>query len=339
MDERKEKILQAIVDDYIASAEPVGSRALIRKHDLGISAATVRNEMADLEMLGYLEHIHTSSGRVPSSKGYRFYVDGLQISEVSPQEQKKIERWYKARVKRIDEVFQETAKLISEVTHNVTLLLAPEVGKAAFRCMHFLPLDEERAIAVLMTDAGFVENKIMDMPCGATFKDLQELAAVVNERLAGKTLPHIQKTAMREIADAIADDNLYDAAAEIIESALNSSKKERLYLGGGAYITEQPEFHDAEKIKDILLMLEEEELIKDIMRSHLSDGLSVTICEENEADRLKDCSMITASYHLGGELLGAMTVLGPRRMNYDKAMAILNYMNTNLSRVIGRFRW
>ena len=339
MDERKEKILQAIIDDYIASAEPVGSRALIKKHDLGVSAATVRNEMADLEMLGYLEHIHTSSGRVPSSKGYRFYVDGLQITPVSEKEQKKIERWYKARVKRIDEVFQETAKLISEVTRNVTLVLAPEVGQAAFRCMHFLPLDENRAIAVLMTDAGFVENKIIDMPKGATFKDFQDLANIVNSRLAGKTLPHIKKTAMREIEDAIADSNLYDAAAEIIESALNSSKKERLYLGGGAYMTEQPEFHDANKIKDILLMLEEEELIKDVMKSHMTDGLAVTIGEENESERLKDCSMITASYHLGGELLGAVAVLGPRRMNYDKAMAMLNFMNTNLSKLMGRFRW
>lgn len=339
MDERKEKILQAIIDDYITSAEPVGSRALIKKHDLGVSAATVRNEMADLEMLGYLEHIHTSSGRIPSSKGYRFYVDGLKISPVSKQEQKKIERWYKARVKRIDEVFQETAKLISEVTHNVTLVLAPETQQAAFRCMHFLPLDERRAIVVLMTDAGFVENKIIDMPQGATFKDFQELATIVNARLAGKTLPHIKKTAMREIEDAISDSKLYDAAAEIIENALNSSKKERLYLGGGAYITEQPEFHDADKIKNILLMLEEEELIKDVMRSHMTDGLAVTIGEENEAERLKDCSMITASYHLGGELLGTVAVLGPRRMNYDKAMAMLNYMNTNLSKVITRFRW
>lgn len=335
MDERKEKILEAIVNDYITSAEPVGSRALLRKHDLGVSPATVRNEMSDLEMLGYLEHIHKSSGRVPSSKGYRFYVDGLKPAVLDKREQKRIENWYKSRVKRIDEVFQKTAKLISDVTHNVTLVLAPEVTKAAFRCMHFLPLDSCRAIAVLMTDAGFVENKIIDMPSGATFEDFQQLASVINSRLQGKTLSQIKKSAMREIVDTISDTKLYDAASQIIESALNASKKERLYLCGGAYMMEQPEFRDVERIKEILLMLEEEELIKDIMRSHMQDGLSVTIGEENEADGLKDCSVITAGYSLGGELLGTVAVLGPTRMNYDKAMAMLNYMNTNLSKLIG----
>lgn len=337
MDKRKEKILQAIISDYITSAEPVGSRALVRKHDLGVSAATVRNEMADLEMLGFLEHIHTSSGRIPSSKGYRFYVDGLKPAPVTKSEQLKIDKWYKARVKQIDQVFSETAKLISDVTHNVTIMLAPEVGKAAFRCMHFLPLDERRAIAVLMTDAGFVENKIIDMPGGATFFDFQELATVINSRLVGKTLSDIKKTAMKEIEDAISDSSLFDAAAEIIESALNSSKRERLYLCGQSHIMEQPEFHDVAKIKDILLMLEEEELIRDILCAHLTDGLTVTIGEENKSERMKDCSLITASYHMSGELLGTVAVLGPRRMNYDKTMALLSYMNENLANVIKKF--
>ena len=146
IDERKQRILQAIIDDYISSAEPVGSRTLARKHDLGVSPATIRNEMADLEMLGYLEHIHTSSGRIPSSKGYRFYVNGLiPPKPVSDEEKALIDRWYKARARRIDEVFQETARLISKVTRNVSMVLAPQVSRAAFRCLQFLPLDDHRA--------------------------------------------------------------------------------------------------------------------------------------------------------------------------------------------------
>ena len=126
LDARKQKVLKAIIDDYIESAEPVGSRTLARKHDLGVSPATIRNEMADLEMLGYLEHLHTSSGRIPSSKGYRFYVNGLiPPKPVSDEEKKIINDWYKARVRRIDEVFQETARIISKVTKNVSLVLAP----------------------------------------------------------------------------------------------------------------------------------------------------------------------------------------------------------------------
>ena len=340
IDERKQRILQAIIDDYISSAEPVGSRTLARKHDLGVSPATIRNEMADLEMLGYLEHIHTSSGRVPSSKGYRFYVDGLLPPKpMSDEEKKLIERWYKARVRRIDEVFQETARLISQVTRNVSIVLAPQISQAAFRCLQFLPLDDHRAIAVIMTDVGFVENKIVEMPSGASFEDFQRMAGVINRCLAGRTLRSVEGPAMQQIRDEIGDEKLYGSALEVIQRALDSEKKERLYLGGATHMMEQPEFHDVDRIKDILLMLEEEELIKDILHAHMGDGLEVTIGQENEESRIKDCSIITATYHLDGELLGTIAVLGPTRMEYGKAMSLLEYMNTNLASVIRRFHW
>ncbi len=340
IDERKQRILQAIIDDYISSAEPVGSRTLARKHDLGVSPATIRNEMADLEMLGYLEHIHTSSGRIPSSKGYRFYVDGLiPPKPVSDEEKSLIDRWYKARVKRIDEVFQETARLISQVTKNVSIVLAPQVSQAAFRCLQFLPLDDHRAIAVIMTDAGFVENKIVEMPSGAAFEDFQRMAGVINRSLAGRILRSIQGTAMKQIRDEIQDESLYESALEVIRRALDSEKRERLYLGGATHMMEQPEFQDVDRIKDILLMLEEEELIKDILHAHRGEGLEVSIGQENENSRIKDCSIITATYHLDGELLGTIAVLGPTRMEYGKAMSLLEYMNTNLANVIRRFHW
>lgn len=340
IDERKQRILQAIIDDYISSAEPVGSRTLARKHDLGVSPATIRNEMADLEMLGYLEHIHTSSGRIPSSKGYRFYVDGLLPPKpMSDEEKLLIDQWYRARVRRIDEVFQETARLISQVTRNVSIVLAPQVTQAAFRCLQFLPLDDHRAIAVIMTDVGFVENKIIEMPSGAGFEDFRRMAGVINRCLAGRTLRSIEGPVMQRIRDEIGDERLYGSALEVIQRALDSEKKERLYLGGATHMMEQPEFHDVDRIKDILLMLEEEELIKDILHAHMGDGLEVTIGQENEENRIKDCSIITATYHLDGELLGTIAVLGPTRMEYGKAMSLLEYMNTNLANVIRRFHW
>ena len=340
IDERKQRILQAIIDDYISSAEPVGSRTLARKHDLGVSPATIRNEMADLEMLGYLEHIHTSSGRIPSSKGYRFYVDGLLPPKpMSDEEKLLIDQWYRARVRRIDEVFQETARLISQVTRNVSIVLAPQVTQAAFRCLQFLPLDDHRAIAVIMTDVGFVENKIIEMPSGAGFEDFRRMAGVINRCLAGRTLRSIEGPVMQRIRDEIGDERLYGSALEVIQRALDSEKKERLYLGGATHMMEQPEFHDVDRIKDILLMLEEEELIKDILHAHMGDGLEVTIGQENEESRIKDCSIITATYHLDGELLGTNAVLGPTRMEYGKAMSLLEYMNTNLANVIRRFHW
>lgn len=340
LDQRKQRVLKAVIDDYIESAEPVGSRTLARKYNLGVSPATIRNEMADLEMLGYLEHLHTSSGRVPSSKGYRFYVDGLiPPKPVSDEEKALIDRWYKGRVQRIEEVFQETARIISQVTRNVTLVLAPQMTQAHFHCLQFLPLDDRRVITVLMTDAGFIENKILAMPDGASFEDFQRMAAVINKNLAGHTLRTIEHHSMAEIKDEIQDQQLYEAALGIIHRALDSSKRERLYLGGTTQMLAQPEFHDVEKVKDTLLMLEEEELMKDILHAHMGDGLGVIIGQENEDSHFKDSSLITATYHLDGELLGTIAVLGPTRMEYAKAMSLLEYMNTNLTDVIKRFHW
>ena len=340
LDQRKQRVLKAVIDDYIESAEPVGSRTLARKYNLGVSPATIRNEMADLEMLGYLEHLHTSSGRVPSSKGYRFYVDGLiPPKPVSDEEKALIDRWYKGRVQRIEEVFQETARIISQVTRNVSLVLAPQMTQAHFHCLQFLPLDDRRVITVLMTDAGFIENKILAMPDGASFEDFQRMAAVINKNLAGHTLRTIEHHSMAEIKDEIQDEQLYEAALGIIHRALDSSKRERLYLGGTTQMLAQPEFHDVEKVKDALLMLEEEELMKDILHAHMGDGLGVIIGQENEDRHFKDSSLITATYHLDGELLGTIAVLGPTRMEYAKAMSLLEYMNTNLTDVIKRFHW
>ena len=340
LDERKQRILQAIINDYISSAEPVGSRTIARKYDLGVSPATIRNEMADLEMLGYLEQLHTSSGRIPSSKGYRFYVDDLLPPQpMTSHEKEVIDRWYRARVKRVEDVFQETAKIISRMTKNISLVLAPQITKAAFRCLQFLPLDSHRVIAVIMTDAGFVENKIIEMPAGAEFTDFQRMAQVINESLAGQSLDAIQQGSLKHIRDEIMDESLYEAAMEVIRRALDFEKRERLYLGGTTQLLEQPEFHDVERVKEILLMLEEEQLMKDILHAHLGEGLSVTIGHENQYSGIQDCSIITATYHLDGELLGTIAVLGPTRMEYGKSMALLNYMNSNLTEIIKRFRW
>ena len=340
LDERKQRILQAVIQDYISSAEPVGSRTLARKYDLGVSPATIRNEMADLEMLGYLEHIHTSSGRVPSSKGYRLYVDSLlPVQPMTDAEKVMIDKWYKAKVQQLDQVFQETAKIISKLTRNVSLVLAPQISKAAFRCMQFLPLDDHRVIAVLMTDAGFVENRIMEMPAGSSFEDFQRMAKVINGCLAGHTLGAIQNGSLKKIEAEIGDNGLYESAMTLIDKALNSQRKERLYLGGTTEMMEQPEFHNVDKVKELLIMLEKDQLMKDILKAHLGDGLTVTIGQENEYSGIKDCSIITATYHLDGELLGSMAVLGPTRMEYGRTMSLLNYMNQNLTEVIKRLHW
>lgn len=340
LDERKRKILQAIINDYISTAEPIGSRTIARKYNLGVSPATIRNEMADLEVLGYLEQLHTSSGRIPSSKGYRFYVDDLlQPTAMTQNEKALIKNWYNAKVQRVEEVFQETAKIISRLTKNVSLVLAPQLSQAIFRCLQFLPLDADHVIAVIMTDAGFIENKIIAMPAGSSFEDFQRIARSINERLVGQTIESIDAAMLRKIKDDITDSSLFEAALNVIHKALADEKKERIYLGGTIQLLSQPEFRDVEKVKSILLMLEEEQLLCDILSPYRGDGLTVTIGHENKYSGIQDCSIISATYHLDGELIGTIAVLGPTRMEYSKTMTLLDFMNANLTQVLKQFRW
>ena len=340
LNERKRRILQAIINDYISTAEPIGSRTIARKYDLGVSPATIRNEMADLEVLGYIEQLHTSSGRIPSSKGYRFYVDDLLRPEAMTQNEiTLIRNWYKAKVQRVEEVFQETAKIISRMTKNVSLVLAPQLSQAIFRSLQFLQLDASRVIAVIMTDAGFIENKIITMPTGSSFEDFQRMARTINECLAGRQLENINAAVLRKIEEDIGDGSLFDAALEVIHKALAEDKKSRIYLGGTTQLLNQPEFRDVEKVKNILLMLEEEQLLCDILYAQRGEGLTVTIGQENKYSGIQDCSIISATYHFDGELIGTIAVLGPTRMEYARTMTLLDFMNANLAQVLKQFRW
>ncbi len=341
LDERKRRILQAIVDDYISSAEPVGSRTVARRHDLGVSPATIRNEMADLEDMGYLEHLHTSSGRIPSSKGYRLYVDDL-LSPVPLDERERalIDHWYKKRVKRIESVFQETAKIISRVTKNLALVLAPQLAEAAFRTLQFLPLTKGRVIAVLMTDVGFVENRVIKMPHGASFQDFQRMAEVINRYLSGERLSFIGAATLKRIRAEVMDESLYQAALELIYEALDEERKEqRLYLGGTKEMLTQPEFRDVARVQAILSLLEKDDFVKGVLQKKLQKGLIVTIGHENEYSGIEDCSIIRATYHLDGECLGTIAVLGPTRMEYGRAMALLDYLNRYIAALVQPFRW
>ena len=337
LDERKQKILQAIIDDYISTAEPIGSRTIARKYNLGVSSATIRNEMADLELLGYLEQLHTSSGRVPSGKGYRLYVDDLLApSKISEKEINLIASWYNSRTKSIEEVFQETAKIISRLTKNVSLVMAPQLSQSTFRCLQFVALDKNQAIVIVMTDAGFIENKIIDIPHGTSIEDLQKIATIINGHLSGLMLDEIKTSLIKKIKNEVNLD-LFEATFDSILKALAIEKKERLYLGGTTQLLSQPEFRNVEKVKDILTMLEEEQLLCDLLNSQNGDGVTVTIGQENKYSGIKDCSIIKATYHIKGKVIGTVAVLGPTRMKYGKIITLLEFMHGNLGQILKKY--
>lgn len=338
LDERKRKILQAIIEDYVSTAEPIGSRTIARKYELGISPATIRNEMADLELLGYLEQPHTSAGRIPSAKGYRFYVDCLlSPHHISENDVVMIHHWYQAKARRVEEVFQETAKILSRMTRNVSLVLAPPVDQCTFKYLQFLPFDEQRVIVLIVTNTGLIENKLMEIPEGTSLQDLQRIAAAFNDRLYGVSFDQIKKSLFNEIQQHILPDPaVMDGALEVIRQIV-SEKSQKVYMGGAAQLLNQPEFRDVDKVQNLLTTLEEEKVLFDIFQMHDNDGVVVTIGGENKYSGIQDCSMAQATYRIDGQVVGAVAILGPTRMEYAKIMAVLEFMHSHLGEVLKKY--
>ncbi|WP_196590100.1 heat-inducible transcriptional repressor HrcA [Pectinatus frisingensis] len=339
IDKRKQRILQAIIDDYISTAEPIGSRTIARKYNLGISPATIRNEMADLELLGYIEHLHTSSGRIPSSKGYRFYVDDLLTpTELSNKETNLIEQWYNTKVQRLEGVFRETAKIISYLTNNISMVITPQLAEATFSYIKFVALDDNHVVAAIMSDSGYIENKIIDMPAGTSFTDFEQIAAGLNNYLSGKKIGEISMNEIHKMRSQMIDTAVFNKVVNIIDHAMAGKKRNQIYTEGTPQLLDQPEFHDINKVKSILLMLEEEPILRDILNTQDSKAnLVITIGQENKYSSIQDCSVIRATYHLAGEQLGTIAVLGPTRMEYSKVIALLKFMNDNLAHILKRF--
>lgn len=340
LDERKKKILQAIINDYILTAEPVGSRTIARKYNLGVGPATIRNEMADLELLGFIEQLHTSSGRVPSEKGYRFYVDSLLAPmSVSEEDREMLTRWYQAKSLKMEEVFQETARMISHMTHNISLVSAPQLTGCKFKYLQFLPLDEQRVIAVIVTDTGYVDNKIMMIPEGATEEDLRRISESINRRLSGMSIGAIKRSIVEQARDEIIpNEKMVTSAINTIMDVMTARQKEKVYLGGTTQMLQQPEFRNVDKIQTMLSVLEEESRLNDILQEGAEDGIIVKIGQENKCSDIHNCSVVQATYRIDGEVVGKVAVLGPTRMEYGRIIALLKFMHTHLGNLLKGYR-
>ena len=285
-----------------------------------------------------IQKVFAENGLIPSSKGYRFYVDDLlTLEQMSENEISLINNWYATKVRSVEEIFRETSRIISQLTKNVSLVLAPQLTQTAFQYLRFLPLNEHQVIAVIMTDAGFIDNKIIDIPSGVSFEDFDNIASIFNHYLKGKRLSDISMASIRKIRGETVNSTVFNAIINIIDEALAKDKQERLYLGGARELMEQPEFHNIDKVKKLLSMFEEKQLLYDILHAQKDESLAVTIGQENKYNDIKDCSIISATYHLDGKPIATLAVLGPTRMDYGKIISLLKFMNANLADIFHRF--
>ena len=332
LNDRKKKILQLIIEDYISTAEPVGSRTIARKYDLGISPATIRNEMSDLELLGYLEQPHTSAGRIPSAQAYRFYVDSLiEPGSLTDNDMALINGWYKERRRSIDDIFQSTAKILSRMTQNVSMVLANKDTSAIFRYIKFLPLDNTHAILCIVTDDGNIDNCVVEIPLGMRPEEMDYLAGRISRVLEGKELSEISDELLSALHMDVAEDKvLFTSFLQAIKRMNRKQNEQRVFLGGTKQLLNQPEFRDVERVKSLLGILEEEKVVRDLLVAGEDSGLKITIGTENKFTGIQDCSMVQATYRLNGKIVGTMAVLGPTRMEYGKVITVMDYLHKYL---------
>jgi heat-inducible transcriptional repressor len=335
LDDRKNKVLQAIIDDYVATAEPVGSRTIARKYTLGVSPATIRNEMAELEEMGYLEQPHTSAGRVPSDRGYRYYVDCLMESQApSSGDEDIIRRSFERKVSEIDRLIRETARILSDTTHLTAVISGPQMQKANFRELRLVPLGGDKAVLVYITDSGFVENQVLELPVEVTVLEFQRVSDLLNEQLRGQPVEQLSRAAVRALQQELRRYGaLLEQTLEFLERKLEPGEHHRLYLGGTTNILNQPEFRDVDKVRSLLTLLEDEHAVTGILGpgQPAAEQPLIRIGEEIKVREMTDCSVVSATYRLGEEVIGQIGVIGPRRMEYARVVGIMNSITRCLS--------
>lgn len=338
LNERKKKILQIIIEDYISTAEPVGSRTIARKYDLGLSPATIRNEMSDLELLGYLEQPHTSAGRIPSAQAYRFYVDALiEPGTLTDNDMALIDGWYNERRRNIDDIFQSTAKILSRMTQNVSMVLTNQQTIANFCYLKFLPLDSQHAILCIVADDGSIDTNVVDIPLGMSSEEMDYLAGKMSKLLEDRNLSDISVEILQNVhTDVVEDKLIFSSLLQAVRKMTGRRQEQKVFLGGTKQLLNQPEFRDVERVRNLLGILEEEKVLKDLLQGGEDSGLKVTIGSENKFTGIQDCSMVQATYRLNGQIVGTMAVLGPTRMEYGKVISVMDYLHKYLKTILDK---
>lgn len=333
--ERQERILLAVIKEYIDTAEPVGSRTIARKYNLSVSPATIRNEMNDLENMGFLEQPHTSAGRVPSDRGYRYYVDHLMEKDMlSARDIKYITERLNRKLKEIEEIIKVTADTISDLTNYITVVLGPTGENLILERIELIPVEGENYVLIVIFKGGLVEHQLLYVPQYLKEEEIELIGKILSSHLKGYTLERVKRDILRNIYDDLG--SYRKVVRQILDAIEKVSKKEEsLYFRGTANILGQPEFRDVEAAQKLLLTLSRPELVKNVFRenqeSELKKDLIVRIGIENSYEELRKCSLITSSYLLDGYLIGTLSVLGPTRMHYSKVVSLLEFIAEEVS--------
>lgn len=336
-DERKYDILNAIIRDYIETAEPVGSRTLEKKYDLGVSSATIRNEMSDLEELGYLVQPHASAGRIPTTAGYRFYVDRFMKAEPLPDNlAADVKAQYDAYIGELNELMQKSAELLTKLTNYTSLVAAPDSSVLELRELHLIHIEAERVLMVLVTKQGIVKNAEIHLSAIPTLSQLEHVSNFINTfKDLNEDYQRVSLLKGFDVLDRM-EQKILSEIVPAIGMLMRSASKTRVYQSGITEILNYPEFRDTGRAKQILDLLHEQEVISMLLAEHSEAGVDIKIGAENELDELNDCSIVTATYKLNGMPIGSVGLVGPTRMDYDKCVSVLETLTSALSEYVNK---
>lgn len=341
LDNRKLKILRVIISTYLETGEPVGSRTISKAADLNVSSATIRNEMADLEEMGYIVQPHTSAGRIPTDKGYRLYVD--QLVQEKTQQVVSMNSMIIARTNRMEQILKQVVRLLAANTNYTSMITAPSYRKNKIKFIQLSRLNEQQVLAVIVIEGNVIRNHIIDLNNMIDEEHVLKLNLLLNTNLNGLTLEDINLGIISEMKEeagihSVIISEVLDAVAEAIRA--ESDEEMQIYTSGADNIFKYPELSDTAKASRLISTLETKDVLADFIRQTADDekdenGIQVYIGNESPVESMQDCSVVTASYDLGGGMEGTIGIIGPKRMDYEKVMENLKTLRSSLADLFG----
>ena len=335
MNDRKKRILKAIIDDYVLTGEPVGSRTIARKYMQDLSSATIRNEMSDLEEMGYLEQPHVSAGRVPNAKAYRLHVDHIiseGLVEDSPQEDTR--KALMSRVQQMEDVVFACAQTLSDMTRYTSVIMMPRQDELKISALQLVPMTRATALLVIVTDGGIIRDSVVHISDTLDADGLYAISRMLTERLGGRSIQDVQSLLRGFVSYRDGDPRVLLGIAELAEQIEKQSSSDNLTICGPQNILNHPEYADVAKARGFLAALEEKESLLHLMRLSGKTKLDAFIGPENGIEQMQGCSVVTASYEVGRGHRGAVALIGPTRMPYLKMLSALASSANMLSRML-----
>lgn len=344
LSDRERQVLEAVIRTYVETAEPAGSRNVARRHSLGVSPATVRNTMSDLEEKGYLFHPHTSAGRIPTDTAYRVFVDQLMHpARITAAERDRLVQELDVESSAgVERLVRRTTRALSLLCMELGVAVAPRLGEAILERLDLMQVSQQKVLLVATIQSGFVRTVYVDLPGDVPSDTLVTLTLILNERLAGLTLQEIRDTLPARLRDSSTDD--LPGSEELLNIFMQSGAElfhppgdgdSQVHLGIASVLANQPEFNSGERLKGLIELTEEKGLLAEVLggRDHQAGGLQITIGGEHSELRLSDFTLVTSEYRLGG-MKGVIGVIGPTRMPYEKVVAIVDYTTTLINQIL-----